>query len=109
MSCADEVFGNRKVRRRATSSRGQRGKVAGLTRNAGQRSLGNSFASYANTICVCRGGAGASDLSAKNRQLMAQHGDLDVSGIRRRTQAEHPKQPPHTSRPTNPASAPPQH
>jgi hypothetical protein len=39
-----------KVQRRATNSRCQRSKVAGLTKNACQRSLGNSFANQANTM-----------------------------------------------------------
>jgi hypothetical protein len=49
MSCADEVFGNRKVHRRVTNSQCQRSDVTGLTRNARQRSLANSFANHANT------------------------------------------------------------
>jgi hypothetical protein len=32
--------------------------------------------------------SGASDLSVKNRQLVAQHGNLDVTGMRHRAQPE---------------------
>jgi hypothetical protein len=81
------------VQRRPTSSRCQRSSVEGVTRKIRQRSPRQHPAQHGQHQPVVRGVPRSGDLPVQHHQLMLQQGDLDVLGIRCRTQPDQSKDP----------------